>query len=174
MNFFAAPTAVIAGLRVELLKVLEPKIMPAIPLGNRLHEFFKLLSLRRENLEAPFVAYDEMAEWPEDVIEAERMNSADVVVGVIAGLNVQPKPRFNLVNGSVGISNARDSAGGAAHVFDRTDQLGNYHARLAAAGAGSQHEIVIAADGASPIGRKLHDSISHFAESQRYLGMVSA
>ena len=78
------------------------------------------------------------------------MNSADVVVGVIAGLNVQPKPRFNLVNGSVGISNARDNAGGAL----RTSSIARINLEIitrvsAAAGAGSQHEIVIAADGAS-------------------------
>ena len=137
----------------KFLKILEAEVMPAVPLGNRLHEFFKLLALRRENLEALCVAFDEMAERPEDVIEAKQMNGAYVVVGVIAGLNMQAQSRFNLVNGCVGVSDAGDCAGGAAHIFDCPDQLGNYHTRLAAAGAGSQHEIVVAADGASLIGR---------------------
>src|ERR1700685_940477 len=81
----------------------------------------------------PLVAADQVREGPKYVIEAERVNRADVEIDVIAGLDVMAKPRLDLVHGGVGVSDASDGARCIPHGVDGSRELGNDDAGLSAA-----------------------------------------
>ena len=134
----------------------------------------ELSALRRQHSEAVLVPIDKMTERPKDMIEAERMNRADIVVGVVSRLKMVVQPGFDLPNRRVCVGDACHSARRMADFVDNPGKFGNDNARLAAAGTRGQHQVFIAACSVLLFHRQRHGAASHSAASVRYLGMLVA
>src|SRR5262245_44909561 len=102
------------------------------------------------------------------MIEAERMNGADVKIDVIAGLDMVAKSRLNLVHAGIRVCNASNGAGSLSDGVDGSRELGNYHPRLAATGARVQHQVFTAANCFPLLFSQLHCVVSHSAASAMY------
>ncbi|GAB2209085.1 hypothetical protein ROS1_59030 [Roseibium sp. ROS1] len=101
------------------------------------------------------------------------MDRANIVVGVITGLDMMTEPRFDFMYGGVRVCDARHSARRVPNLFNDTRKLRNNHARLSASRTSGQHQVVSAPDGGTLFVGQSHSS-SHRAASPRYFGIVDA
>src|SRR5262245_28096981 len=102
------------------------------------------------------------------------MDRADVVVPVVSWLDVVANSRVDLMNGSIRIGDACNSAGGVANLVQRAQQLRYDHSCFAASGAGREQHVLIATDGGLLLLSETHAPISQFAASTMYFGSTVA
>jgi hypothetical protein len=89
----------------EFLKVTISEI-ELIELGTHCsNDFLEFLAFR---LKALFVASDEITKRPKNMVQAKRMDRADVIVSVVTRVHVIPYPAFDFMNGRICVCNASD------------------------------------------------------------------
>src|SRR6266481_1926040 len=112
-----------------------------------------------------------MAERSKNMVEAERVDRADIVERLITWLNVMPKSRLDLIHPRIGVGHAGDRTWTASDLVEHTEELRDNDAGLSAAGASGQHHILFAASCTALLRRQSHGSASHWTASEMYFGM---
>jgi hypothetical protein len=83
----------------------------------------KLFTIRRQNLEALLITLDKMAKRAEYVIQAERMDGANIIAICIPRLRMVAEPCLDLVDCRIRVGNTPDHARRIPDFIHGPDQL---------------------------------------------------
>jgi hypothetical protein len=104
----------------EIVKIRKVQVVTVILRADCRNVLLKFFVVGGQNLEALLIAVDEITERPENIVEAKRVDRADIVVAVVIRLEMHLYSGFDLVNRRIGVSDARDASRGAAHFVYNT------------------------------------------------------